>query len=160
MKKILIVAMAAFGLMSIASCGNTEPGDEPIDLATCQVTNNATAFTSTIGADGTMYDAKVIFYNGTTELSELSMGNLTHSGGQSVELTAPEEATQARVAFLLLPSTNTDPDNVMQYTVDYYTLTPGSLLSISITNQTVLTSTKGSMKGGNTMTFGEALAQF
>lgn len=162
MKKILIVAMAAFGLMSIASCGGPDTPPEPPKPSgpkTCQVTNNATVFTSAIGADGTMYDAKVIFYNGTTEMSELPMGNLTHSGGLSAILTAPEEATQARVAFLLLPSTNTDPANVMQYTVDYFTLTAGSLLSISITDQTMLTSTKGAMKGG-TMTFAEALAQF
>lgn len=153
-----MVAIAAFGLMSIASCESKET-PPPVAGTNCQVTNNATPVTSTIGADGTMYDAKVIFYSADAEISEASLGSLTTSGGMSEIKEAPEGATRARIAFLLMPSTNTDPTNVMQYTVDYFALTADVLTSISITDLTMLTSTKSDMKGTG-MTFREALMQF
>lgn len=147
-----MVAIAAFGLMSITSCGDN--GDDPIIPAgtTCQVTNNATPVTSTVGADGTMYEAKVIFYTADAEISETAIGQLATSGGMSEIQTAPTNATRVRVAFKLSPTTN------VEYTVEYFALTAEALNSISITDQTLLTSTKGDMKGA-TMTFSEALAQ-
>lgn len=154
-----MVAIAAFGLMSIASCQSSETPPPPVAGTNCQVTNNATPVTSTIEADGTMYDAKVIFYSADAEISEASLGSLTTSGGMSEIKEAPEGATRARIAFLLMPSTNTDPTNVMLYTVDYFALTADVLTSISITDLTMLTSTKSDMKGTG-MTFREALMQF
>lgn len=160
MKRLLMVAFAAFGFMTITSCGdNDKPAPGP-EGTSCRVINNATLFTSVIGADGTMYDAKVIFYSETAEISETAIGTLAHSGGTSDFIIAPEGATKARVAFLMLPSTNTDPANVIQYTVDSFALTEGASIDITITDATMISATKDGTKGFETMTFGEALLQF
>lgn len=155
-----MVAIASFGLMSMTSCDvEDNPGNGQTEGTTCQVTNNSTLKESTIGADGTMYDAKVIFYSADAEISETAINTIAHSGGVMPEaIVAPEGATRARVAFLLMPSTSTDEANVIQYTVDYYALSAETLTAISITGETMLTFTKGATKGV-TMTFSEALAQ-
>lgn len=148
-----MVAIAAFGLMSITSCGGDETPPPPTPTGTtCQVTNNQTPHTSDIGADGVMYDAKVIFYTADAEISETSIGQLATSGGMSEIQIAPENATRVRVAFKLSPTTD------LEYTVEYFNLTAETLTSVSITGETLITSTKGDTKGA-TMTFNEALAQ-
>lgn len=122
--------------------------------ARCQVVNNATPVTSTVGANGTMYEANVIFYGDPTEIGVASVGNVSPSGGQSSMVLSLAGATRARVSFKLSPTSG------IEYTVDYFALTANALTTISITDDTMLTRTKGVTKGATeTMTLREALSR-
>lgn len=122
--------------------------------ARCQVVNNVTPVTSAIGADGTMYEANVIFYGDSAEIGKVLIGDVSPAGGKSPVILPLEGVTRARVSFKLCPITGTE------YTVNYFALTVGGLTTITITDDTMLTSTKAATKGEPaTMTLREALSR-
>lgn len=128
--------------------------------AKCKVVNDVTPVTSLIGANGTMYETSVIFYGDLDEAGVASVGDVSPEGGQSSTIPSLAGATRVRVSFKLLPSTNTSPVNARQYTVDYFVLQADALTTITITGNTMLTTTKGLMRGvSETMTFREALSR-
>lgn len=128
--------------------------------AKCKVVNDVTPVTSVIGANGTMYETSVIFYSDSDEAGVASVGDVSPEGGQSSTIPSLAGATRVRVSFKLLPSTNTSPVNARQYTVDYFVLQADALTTITITGNTMLTTTKGLMRGvSETMTFREALSR-
>ncbi|MEG1936041.1 MAG: hypothetical protein RR132_00715 [Rikenellaceae bacterium] len=151
MKKFLMLACASLSLMALASCSNDD--STTIEGTACQITNNAVkSDAATAEINGTIYEAKIIYYTDATELSEQFVGQVAGNGGKSNVFAVPEGANNARLALMLAPITITHPDNVMLYTATF-SLTPDVATNITIDNSTMLTITKS----GDTISLGELL---
>lgn len=120
--------------------------------ATVVVQNNVTPLDYEYGLNATMYNANLMLYKGSDFIGEISLGDITPGGGESQRVELDDHVEKVKVRFNFYPSSQTQFDNPIKYTAQFYLINANADNQISITDETLVSNSpdkKGEGKVGD-----------
>ena len=120
--------------------------------ATVVVQNNVTPLDYEYGLNSTLYDANLMLYNGSDFIGEIALGDISPGGGKSQTVELEDNVEKVKVRFRFLPSSQTQFDNPIKYTAQFYLINANADNQISITDETLVSNSpdkKGEGKVGD-----------
>lgn len=119
--------------------------------ATVVVQNNVTPVDYGYGLNATMYNANLMLYNGSDFIGEISLGDVTPGGGKSQTVELDDNVEKVKVRFNFYPSYQTQFDNPIKYTAQFFLINANEENKININDETLVSNSldkKGEVKIG------------
>ncbi len=120
--------------------------------ATVVVQNNVTPVDYGYGLNNTLYSANLMLYKGSDFIGEIALGDITPGGGKSQIVELEDNVEKVKVRFNFFPSYQTQFDNPIKYTAQFYLINANADNQISITGETLVSNSpdkKGEGKVGD-----------
>ena len=120
--------------------------------ATVVVHNDTTPVDYGCGLNSTFYNAKLMLYNGSDFIGEIALGDITPGGGKSQIIELDDNVEKVKVRFNFLPSYQTQFDNPIKYTAQFYLNNANEENEITLTDETLVSNSpdkKGEVKVGD-----------
>lgn len=120
--------------------------------ATVVVQNNVTPVDYGYGLNATMYNANLMLYKGSDFIGEISLGDIAPGGGESQTIELDENVEKVKVRFNFYPSSQTQFDNPIKYTAQFFLINANEENKITVTNETLVSNSpdkKGEGKVGD-----------
>mgnify|MGYP003589026556 FL=1 len=120
--------------------------------ATVVVQNNVTPVDYGYGLNSTLYNANLMLYNGSDFIGEIALGDITPGGGKSQIVELEDNVEKVKVRFNFLPSYQTQFDNPIKYTAQFYLINANEENEITLTDETLVSNSpdkKGEVKVGD-----------
>lgn len=116
------------------------------------VQNNSTPVDYGYGLNSTLYNANLMLYNGSDFIGEISLGDITPGGGKSQTVELEDNVEKVKVRFNFFPSYQTQFDNPIKYTAQFYLINANEDNKITLTDETLVSNSpdkKGEGKAGD-----------
>ena len=122
--------------------------------ATVIVQNNSTPVDYGYGLNSTLYNANLMLYNGSDFIGEIALGDITPGGGESQSIELDDNVEKVKVRFNFFPSYQTQFDNPIKYTAQFFLINANEENKITLTDETLVSNSpdkKGEEKFGEIM---------
>lgn len=116
------------------------------------VQNDTTPLDYDYGLNSTLYDAKLMLYNGSDFVGEIALGDISPGGGRSQYFELEDHIEKVKVRFRFLPSSQTQFDNPIRYTSQFFLINANEDNEIKINDETLVSNSpdkKGEGKVGD-----------
>jgi hypothetical protein len=116
------------------------------------VQNNTTPVDYGYGLNSTLYDAKLMLYSGSDFVGEIALGDIPPGGGRSQYFELEDHVEKVKVRFRFFPSDQTQFDNPIKYTSQYFLINANEDNEIFLNDETLVSGSpdkKGEVKIGD-----------